>query len=257
MNITFYQENIEYFLLILVRMTAFVSIAPFFGHTNVPIRLKVGVSAVLSLVVYGLLSDHVATYDNVWEYAALIFMEAACGLLIGLSAFICMQIISFAGRMIDMEGGLSMATIYDPLTRDEVSISGSLYNYAVLFLLLTSNMQYFLLSALVDSYTLIPIGGESFDESLYTLFIGFVSDYFVIGLRIMLPFFAVSLIMNSVMGVMTKVAPSIHMFSVGIQLKVLAVMLVMLLTVVLLPTIAEYIFDLMQQMVVYTIRGMY
>ncbi len=256
MNIIVTQQQLEYFLLILVRMASFAAVAPFFGHANVPARYKVGLSACLSLIVYSLLGYKPLEYGSTLEFGRYIIIESIVGLLIGLSANLCMTIITFSGRLIDMEIGLSMATLYDPNTNDQVSVSGSFYYYFMLFLMLVSNMHYFLLSALIDSYELIPIGGAVFSEKLMDTFITFLAEYFIIGFRIILPIFAVSLIMNCIMGVLTKVAPQIHMFSVGLQLKVLAGFIVIFVTIPLLPVIARFLFDVMQRMVLITMKGL-
>ena len=84
-----------------------------------------------------------------------------------------------------------------------------------------------------------------------------MGDLFVIGFRIFLPFFACIMILNCVLGIMAKVAPQMNMFSVGIQLKILAGLIVMFLTIFLLPSIANFIFREIKTMVVMVIEGMY
>ena len=255
-EITFSQANLEYYLLILVRMASFINIAPFFGQTNVPRRTKIGLALFLSFIVYNLIPMETLDYDTTLGYAELVIKESIAGLLIGFSAYICNTIILFVGKLIDMQIGLSMANLYDPTTREQVSITGALYQYLLLLLLIATGMYGFLLSAIVDSYTVIPIGDMKMTETLYNSMIGFVSDYFLIGFRINLPIFAVVLILDCAMGIMTKVASQIHMFSVGMQIKILGGFLVLFLTVFLLPDIATFIFTNMEEMVITTIRGM-
>lgn len=59
------------------------------------------------------------------------------------------------------------------------------------------------------------------------------------------------------MGIMTKIASSIHMFSVGIQIKMLGGFLILFMTVSLLPSIANFIFEKMQDMVVNIMQQMH
>lgn len=80
---------------------------------------------------------------------------------------------------------------------------------------------------------------------------------FVIAFRIFLPIFSVILIMNCILGILSKVAPQMNMFSVGIQMKLLAGLAVMFLTVFLLPKVANYIFYEMKLMVQLFIEGMH
>ncbi len=255
-EITFSQANFEYYLLILVRMASFIYIAPFFGQSNVPQRVKLGLSLFLAFIVYSILPKQVLQYETTLGYAELVIRESIAGLLIGFSAYICNTIILFTGRIIDMQIGLAMANLFDPVTKNQVSVTGTLYQYILLLLLIATGMYGFLLSAIVDSYTIIPIGEMQMTDSLYQSMIGFIGNYFLIGFRINLPIFAVILILDCAMGVMTKIATQIHMFSVGMQIKILGGFLVLFLTVFLLSDIANFIFTNMQEMVTATIRGM-
>lgn len=255
-EISFSQANLEFYLLILVRMASFIYIAPFFGQNNVPQRVKLGLALFLSFIVYNLVPKEFPVYETTLDYGLIVIKESIAGLLIGFSAYICNTIILFTGKLIDMQIGLSMANLFDPVTRSQVSITGTLYQYILLLLLLATGMYGFLLSAIVDSYSVIQIGGIHMTEELYYGMIGFVTDYFMIGFRINLPIFAVILILDCAMGIMTKIASQIHMFSVGMQIKILGGFLVLFLTVFLLPDIANFIFINMQEMVAVTIRGM-
>ena len=149
-----------------------------------------------------------------------------------------------------------MANMFDATTKQQFTVTGSLYNYFFLLLMLLSDMHTFLISAMKDSFTLIPIGDLSVNSTMYETFIGFLTNYFVIGFRIVLPVFVAILILNCALGIMTKIAPQIHMFAVGIQLKVLGGLLILFLTISLLPTIANYIFTVMQEMVIAVMKGM-
>lgn len=250
------QLNLEYFLLILVRITAFVYIAPFYGQTNVPQRVKLGLSVFLTLIIFNLNPGTVPEYDSVLDYGSLVVQETIAGLLIGFSAFICNTIILFAGRVIDTDIGLSMAQVFDPSTNTQNTITGSMYQYFLLLLMLASRMHIFLLNAIVDSFKIIPVGGFNPQITMYNTVIGFLRDYFIIGFRIVLPIFVVILLLNCAMGIMTKIATSIHMFSVGIQIKVLGGFLILFMTVSLLPSIANFIFEKMQDMVISIMRSM-
>lgn len=256
LSITISQQDIEAFFLVLVRIASFISVAPFYGESYIPVRYKLGFAVALSYLVYLIIPDGTLPYDTTLGYATLIVKESIVGLLVGVSAFICNTIVLFAGRIIDMDIGLSMANLYDPSTREQVSLNGSFYQRTIMILFILSGMHLYLIGAIADTFTLIPIGGLSLNMSLYNSFIGFLTDYFIIGFRIILPIFAVSLIVNCAMGIMTKVAPSIHMFSVGMQIKILVGLLVLFMTVILLPNIADFLFDEMKTMVVDVIRGM-
>lgn len=257
-NLSFSLITFEYFLMILVRVATVVFVAPFFGMTNTPFRVKIGFSVFVSLLLFQILPKTGLDYQGVFGFAAIIVKEGITGLLIGFAASICNSIILLAGNMIDMEIGLSMATTFDPMTNSQVNITGNLYNYFILMLLIVTDMHHYILRAVVDSYQLIPIAGQNFDwEHLFTSFLAFVTDLFVIAFRIILPIFVVSMILNAILGIMAKVAPQMNMFAIGMQLKLLVGFLILFLTIRMLPNISNFIFEEMKRMIVSFIEGMY
>ena len=243
-DVTFNQNTIEYLLLILVRVSSFVFIAPFYGDNGVPSRVKVSISLWISVLLFYSMPVTELQYESVIDYAALVIKESIVGLLIGFSAFICNNIIHFSGKIIDMEIGLSMAEIFDPATMSSVGMTGSLYYYLLMLMMIVSNMHIFLLNALVDSYSLIPIGGIKLGNTMYDTVLGFMSNYFIIGFRIVLPVFASILLLNCVLGIMARVAPQMNMFAVGMQLKVMVGLFVLFITDSVLPVLANFIFRL-------------
>lgn len=257
-NYTFSLVDFEILLLVLVRISCFVFVAPFYGMGNVPARVKIGLSVVIAILVSGFADQSAITYTGVIGYAVIVLREGITGLLIGLAASICNSIILFAGNIIDMDVGLAMAQEFDPMMKTQVTITGNLYQYFLLLLMLVTNMHHYILRALIDSYQVIPVNGQMFDWSVIAdSWVQFMGDMFVIAFRIVLPVFACMMILNCILGIMAKVAPQMNMFAVGIQLKVLLGMAVLFLTVMLLPGIADFIFTEMKRMVVSMIEGMY
>ncbi|PHU40007.1 flagellar biosynthetic protein FliR [Pseudobutyrivibrio ruminis] len=257
-SVDFTLQNFEYFLLILTRISMFVVVAPFFNTRNTPVRVKIGFSAIVSLMLYFVVDFSALNYSTVVGYAFLVVREAVTGLIIGFSTYCCIFIIQLAGHMIDMNIGLSMAQEFDPTMGSEVSVTGLLYNQFIMVLLIISGMHRYIFRTLCDAFELIPIGGTIFRwDSLLSSTIIFIADIFVIAFRIILPVFAVIMILNAILGIMVKVAPQIHMFSVGAQLKIIVGFIVLFLTVFLLPDIASFIFKEMKKMMSLFIQGLY
>ena len=156
-----------------------------------------------------------------------------------------------------MEMGLSMASLFDPATKQQTTITGVYYNYMVLLLLMISGMHRYLLKALAETYELIPINGAVFhDDALLQALITFMGDYIIVGFRICLPIFAVMIILNAVLGILAKVSPQLNMFAVGIQMKVLVGFCVLFVTTAMLPDAAGFIYEQMKRMVVSFVRVM-
>ena len=179
-------------------------------------------------------------------------------MLIGLAANVCNSIILFAGNIIDMDIGLSMATEFDPINNAQVTLTGNLYNYFILILLVVTVMHHYILRAFVDAFTVIPVNGQVFDwEHLMRSMTTYMGDMFVIAFRIILPVFACIMILNCILGIMAKVSPQMNMFAVGMQMKIMVGFVVLFLTVSLLPSVANFIFTEMKKLMVLFIEGMY
>ena len=82
-----------------------------------------------------------------------------------------------------------------------------------------------------------------------------MTDLFVIAFRIILPIFAVMMILNCILGIMAKVAPQMNMFAIGMQMKILIGFLIMFLTIRLLPSISNFVFKEMKKLIVSFIEG--
>lgn len=257
-NLSFSIYDLEYFLLILTRVSCFVFIAPFFSMRNTPARVRVGISFFTAMLLYQALTPREAVvYGTVLEYAVIVMKEAVVGLIIGFAANICTSIVNFAGSIADMETGLSMVTLLDPTTRENTSITGVLYQYVLMLMLISTGMYRYLFAALADTFVLIPVNGAVFSgESLLNSMLRFLGDYVIIGFRIVLPVFCSILLLNAVLGIQAKLSPQMNMFAVGIQIKILVGLSVIFFTVELLPGAADFIFQEMKSMIVSFMEGM-
>lgn len=257
-NYSFSLITFEYFLLILVRISCFVFVAPFFEMQNTPGKVKIGVSVFISLLLFQLVPKESLGYTGIVGYSIIVLKEGITGLLIGFAANICNSIILLAGNLMDMNLGFSMAQEYNPQMKTQASVSANLYSYLVLLLLVVTNMHHYLLRAVADSYQLIPVNGQVFQwDHLLSGMITYMIDLFVIAFRIILPIFACLMILNCILGIMAKVSPQMNMFAVGMQLKVLLGLLVMFITIELFINVSDFIFDEMKRTIVSMIKGMY
>lgn len=243
--------DLEYFLLILVRVSMFVYVVPFFGMNAVPRRYRVVLSVMISVLLYGAMPRQEVLYNTVYDYAVLVAKELITGALIGMGVNLCSSILALTGTIADMEVGFSMVTLMDPSTRQQTTITSTLYRNLIMLILVISGMYEYIIRALAESYELIPVYGATFDSGkLLDVAIQFMGRYVLVGFQICLPIFAAILMLNAVLGILAKVAPQMNMFAVGLQLKIFVGLGVIFLTLFLLPTAADMIFDEARRMTV-------
>lgn len=247
---SFSYNDLEYFLLIFVRMSCFVTAAPFFSTNNVPARVKAGLSFFITVIVYTAITPHeIIQYASIISWAEIIIKEAIAGLMMGFGANICLSITNLAGKIADMEVGLSMVQIFDPMTNDQSGFMGSVYQYGVMLILFVTNMHHYIIRAFIESYELIPIGKVNFSsDKIVEATMSFLVSYVSIAFRFCLPVVGAMILLNALLGVLAKTSPQMNMFAVGIQLKIFVGMAVIILTIGLLPSVSEFLFREMDSM---------
>ncbi|MBO4338061.1 MAG: flagellar biosynthetic protein FliR [Lachnospiraceae bacterium] len=258
LDFSFRYQEFEILLLFIVRMGGFVFAAPFYSNTSVPSQFKIGLTIFLGYLTYYVTLPHQAVvYETVLGYSMLVIKELIVGILVGWAANICISIVFFAGRIVDMDIGFSMVNAMDPTTRENATISGFYYQYAVMLMLLITGMHRYVIEAIVETYTLIPISMAQFNLSkMYDTLLFYLAEYVSIGFRICMPVFAAILIVNVVLGILAKVAPQMNMFAVGMQIKVITGLGVMVLTTMMLPYVAQFIDTQTRKMVVSMVEAM-
>ena len=239
-------EYIEYAVLIITRISMIFFIVPFFGNVNIPVRIKIALSFFLSLIIMNSVDYSAVSYQGMLGYSILIAQEAVTGLLIGIGSGFSLYILNFSGHMLDMEIGFSMAMEMDPTTQVQTTISATFLTAVFMLMFIASDMHYFLIDAVVDSYKVIPIGEGIVSPNLYKIFVQYVIDYFVIGFRIILPVFACILVINVILGILARIAPQMNMFVFGMQLKVFAGLSLIFILMNFLPGITDFLFNEMQ-----------
>lgn len=250
--------HLEYFLAILVRVMGAMAFAPIFGNIAVTRRVRIMLGIAVSFLMFTTNPYEQLPYTTFMEYTVLLLKELVVGLSLGFVANITLTIINMAGQFIDRELGFSMVSNFDQNFNTDTTITAEFYSMLVMIIMLCSNMHYYILSALSDSFTLIPIGNIKLDSgSMYDVMVQYMLDYFVIALRISLPVMIAIMLLNVVLGVLAKTAPQMNMFVIGIQLKIFVGFSVLLLTIPFITSITEYINEQMQKIVMDMLQVFY
>lgn len=250
--------HLEYYLAIVVRIMGAIAFAPIFGNIQVSRRARLFIGLALAFTVVSIHPYVPLPYTTFLGYTALLIKELVVGLTLGFMSNITLSIVSMAGQFIDREMGFSMVSNFDQNFNTETTITAEFYNMLVMVIMLCSNMHYFIISALSDSFSLIPLGHVTIDSgSLFDTMIEYITNYFIIAIRISLPVLIAIMLLNVVLGVLAKTAPQMNMFVVGIQLKIFTGFAVLFITLSLLPNVTEFIYNQMQKVVMNVLQAFY
>jgi len=243
--------HLEYFLTICVRVMGVMAFAPIFGNSlGVTRRVRVFLGVAFSLAVFYIHPYVPLGYTTFFGYTIILIKELFVGATIGFLANISLSIIGMAGQFIDREMGFSMVSNFDQTFNTDTTITAQFFSMLVMVIMLCSNMHYLVLQALSDSFDLIPIGGVTVhSDVLFEVMISYITNYFIVSLRISFPILIVIMLVNMVLGILAKTAPQMNMFVIGVQLKIFAGFVVLLIIIQFLPSITEFVYKQMEDIV--------
>lgn len=250
-------QYLDVFLLIFVRISSLFIAVPIFSNRNIPPIAKVGLSFFISLIVINVIdvSSPVSSTDVI-GFAFAILQEVFVGWIIGFASYIVFSILTLAGQFIDTQIGFSMVNVFDPMSQITLSITGALYYYLVLLIVLVTNAYHFFISAIMKSFEWIPIGHVALTSNLYDSFIGIFNDLVIIAMQIAAPFFFIMLLTDVVLGLLARTAPQMNLFVIGFPIKIFLGLAVMLVTMNVFSSVSDMVMDKTIHLIDNIIRGM-
>ena len=238
------------FLLVLCRITAFFVVAPVFSSRSFPTVIKIGLGFFVSVIVFlNVGFDTKVTADA--TYILAIIREVFAGLLIGFVAYLFFTIVQTAGGLMDMQMGLAMANIVDPVTGVSAPIMGNFKFMVLILVLLSINGHHYLLAAIMDSYKWLPL-----DNNLFQIYYGgSVTEFlthtfastFLLALQISAPIVVAMFLTDFGLALLARAAPQYNVFVIGLPLKLLIGLALLILLIPGFGPLFQIIFDRMFQ----------
>lgn len=228
--------SFDLFLLVFMRMSGMFIFNPILGRENIPILLRAALGFICALVVTPTLSGMSVHIGDIVQLIVMSLGELFIGLAIGVIVSTILYIVQFAGELIDMQMGLTMAKMYDPHTGVSMPLLGNLFNIVMILCFFASNAHLTLISYITDSFKLIAPGAVVPTQESLHFIISMVKDYFELGLRMAMPIIAIEIISQIAVGLLMRAVPSINIFSIGMHLTGLVGLLVVLITMTTIVT---------------------
>jgi flagellar biosynthetic protein FliR len=207
------------FLLPFFRILALFTAAPVLSIRSVPTRLRVGVALLLAVT---LAPGNVPTagIDLVsFKGLGYVAQEVMVGLAIGFAARLAFAAFDLAGELIGMQMGLSYAGFFDPQGGQGNAV-GAFMNTTATLTFVALNGPLLLVAATMRSFDSLPIGRVPFEFVARFDPVALGAEVFALGLLIATPFLALILFVNLLLGVMTRVAPQLGLFSIGFPITI-------------------------------------
>lgn len=197
------------------RILALVSSAPILGNPSIPIRVKIGLAVILTLVLAPILGGMPAIEPGSAIGLLILAQQIVIGVAIGLTMRIIFTAVEMAGNITSMQMGLGFATFFDPQNAAQTPVVGTFLGLIATLLFLALNGHLYMIEVLAQSFQSLPVASSPFSAAGWRALAGWGGEIFLAGLLLSMPILAALLITNLALGVMTRAAPQLNVFSVG------------------------------------------
>ena len=247
-------ELVAQFLIASLRIGSFLLASPLFGATFVilPVRILISVSLTIMVVSLNPLLPDVKTIAS-FQGVMIGITEIIIGISAGLVLTIIFAAASLAGEKIASSSGLAMATAVDPTSGSSSPVMAQILLLFILVIFMSLDGHLAVVRTVIISYEFLPIGSIPDSSRLFTSGMEAAGLMWSAAAAIMLPYAVVLLLIQVSIGVITRSAPTLNLFSFAFPITMMAVFFIVFLSVTSLGTsfsklISDAIFA-MQQMI--------
>lgn len=221
-------ERFNTFLWPMLRISALMITAPLFSMRAFSLRLRVVLSVVLTWLIYPLhkwpLIDPISA-----QGLAEIFNQLTVGAAMGLVLQVVVAALVVAGQAISTSMGLSMASMLDP-NMGNVPVLAQFFMVLAMLIFVGFGGHAILLGIVSDSFTSMPIGTSILSQDSYGKVLRWSSMMFLGAVLLALPVMITLLFINMGLGIITRAAPSLNIFAVGLPALIFTGFIVLMIS---------------------------
>ncbi len=215
-------ERFRIYLLVLIRVVIVLFMIPIFSTKLFPTIVKAAFAMVLSLLIYSVVDIDISRFPmNVIDTGRLIIMELMIGLTLGLCLRLFLAVVQFAGQVIGFQMGFAMINVVDPQTGSNVSIMDQLGYWVCVLVFLCMNGHHIMFLAMIDSFSVVPVGFFILQKVMMTKMLSLGSDVFLLGIKMAAPIMAALVLTSTAFGLIARFSPQMNVMIVAFPLKIL------------------------------------
>ncbi|PMR70505.1 flagellar biosynthetic protein FliR [Halomonas heilongjiangensis] len=219
------------FLWPFARLTAFLAASPLWGHSSVPNQAKVGLAALVTVVIAPNLPTPPTTAVLSWAGLGIMLEQVLIGIAMGLVMRVTFAVVQATGEFIGLQMGLAFATFFDPGSGTNMVVLSRFLYMITLLMFLAFDGHLIVLEILATSFVTLPIGLGGFNPGAFELLARYGGTIFVSGMLLALPLVGSLLIINLALGILNRSAPQLTVFNIGFPTSLtvgLALMMVLM-----------------------------
>ncbi|HKL10421.1 MAG TPA: flagellar biosynthetic protein FliR [Clostridia bacterium] len=214
-------QEFAVFFLVLTRVAGLMGGFPIFSAKGIPNLMKVGLAMILSILLFPMAKAGGFVEITLTGFAIQAIFEGLFGLALGFSVNIIFITMQMGGQLVDFQIGFSMASAYDPLTQNKVSLYGRLYYWTGLALFFALDAHHYLVYILAKTFEILPLGRLVTEHLKSSDVIFLFSSSFKTAFQLAVPLLLILFMTDVIMGMLARTVPQLNVFILGLPLKVL------------------------------------
>ncbi len=220
-------KNQTAFLFILVRVAAFLFAFPLIGGPGVPNIVKVMIVLSMAFVLFQSVPIQPQPALTLVTLTVGIMGELLIGLVISLGVRMIFGAVEVGSTIIGIQMGFGAATLFDPVSNQQVSLIVRLEGLIALLIFLSVNGHFILIRAMVQSFTLVPNFGFYPQTPLIGLLIQLAGKMFLLGVKISIPVIVALLMANVTIGIFGRVIPQLNVLLFSFPITIMLGLIVL------------------------------
>ncbi len=239
------------FVLMFARIGAMVMLLPGLGEVNIPVRIKLGIALMLTLIIMPL---HRAAYQvdvqsSLAPLAVMMVQEIIIGVVLGATARVTLAALQVAGSVVAQQLGLGFVTAVDPTQGQQGALLGNFLTILGLTLLFATDTHHLVIAALNESYRIFAPGELIATGDVAQLAVRTFATAFKIGIQLSAPFLVFGLVFNIGLGVLARLMPQMQVYFIGIPLSILAGFLILAAVIAaMMGTFIDYLVGVLHEL---------
>lgn len=210
------------FFLASIRVIGMLITSPIFSLRQIPAFVKVALSIILGILISSTISpEGIVVSMSGFELVLSCGRELIIGVSIGYIANLIFSSVRTSAQLMDFNIGFSMAQYYDPSTAGTSTPLERFFNWVAMVIFLTFNFHHIIISAVLKSFEVAPIGKLALSSGSFVSVMNTFSNSFYIAIQLAAPIVIVLFITDLTLGLIARTVPQLNIFILGMPVKVL------------------------------------
>jgi len=232
------------FLLVLIRLSGLVAIAPLFSSQIGSPRLKVGMLLILSAFVSSTLPNMPKTLGTMDVAIPALIGEFVVGLFLGMGFRLALSAVTMAGEIAGLQMGIGAASLIDQNSGQNAALLENFYGMMFTVLFISLDGHHHMLRVLRESFLAFPVASALTQPLPVEMLIVHSTETLACGLKLAAPIVVPLLLLTVAMAMVSRAFPQANIYSISYGVSMLAGIAFLAAAT---PGMREAVWELMKQ----------